>query len=133
MRFGSANNATTVLILLGFLMLGSALLPFAHAQPTVTATVNVGVSPYGVAYDPGKSEVFVVNDMSSTVSVISDTTNTVVANITVGSTPADIAYDSAKGEMFVSNTAVGTVSVISDSTNKVVANVTVGFDPRGVA
>ena len=96
-------HAVRALSLLAVLVLGSALLPFAHAQPTVVATVNVGQEPYGVAYDAPKGEVFVVNEGSYTVSVISDSTNKVIANIRVGSTPADIAYDPAKGEMFVSD------------------------------
>src|SRR5271169_2756603 len=97
--------AARALILLSLLMLGSAMLPFAHAQPTIAATVNVGPSPYGVAYDPVKGDVFVVNNGDGTVSVISDSSDTVIANVSVPGAPADVAYDSAKGEMFVSDTS----------------------------
>ncbi len=44
-----------------------------------------GVQPVAVAYDSGKGEVFVTNQDSDTVSVISDATIAVVASIPVGS------------------------------------------------
>jgi YVTN family beta-propeller protein len=127
------SNKTTSLILLALLVLTPAMVPFAHAQPTVVATVNVGAQPYGVAYDSGKGEVFVSNTNSNTTSVISDSNNAVVATVIVGSGPEGVTYDSAKGEVFVADTRVGIVSVISDASNKVIANVTVGKSPYRVA
>jgi YVTN family beta-propeller protein len=76
-----------------------------------------------VAYDSGKSEIFVANNGAASVSVISDSTNTVVANVTVGSGPVGVAYDSGKGEIFVANLNSNTVSVISDSPNLVAPSV----------
>ena len=94
-------------------------------------------SPYGVAYDSGKGEVFVTNLGSNNVSVISDVTNKVVATIPIGGSLASVAYDSGKGEVFVTNpnfvSNSGNVSVISDVTNKVVATIPVGAEPFGVA
>ena len=52
----------------------------------------MGSAPSAVAYDSGKSEVFVANYNSSSVSVIADNNNTVVANITVGTQPCALAY-----------------------------------------
>ena len=83
----SKSYISQVGVALAFLMIvifASALVPFTNAQ-TVSATVNVGVEPYGVAYDSSKGEVFVVDEASYAVSVISDNTNTIVANISVGS------------------------------------------------
>jgi YVTN family beta-propeller protein len=117
------SNKTTALIFLALLVLTSALVPFAHAQPTVVATVKVGATPYGVAYDSAKGEVFVSNSNGNTTSVISDSSNAVVATVAVGSTSYGIAYDSAKGEVFVGNSGSNTVFVISDSSNAVVATV----------
>jgi len=107
------------LFLLATLVIASSLVaPFARAQ-TVVATVPlpVGSHPAGIAYDSAKGEVFVANDGSNTVSVISDSTNTVVATVSVGSGPFGVAYDSAKGEVFVTNIDSDTVSVISDGTS----------------
>ena len=85
---------------------------------TVNATINLAAG--AIAYDPGKSEVFV--STSSGVSVISDKTNKVVANITGITTGfTTMAYDSAKGEIFVGS------QVISDANNTVVAQLPVGL------
>ncbi len=92
-----------------------------------------GAHPDKVAYDSGKGEVFVANEGSNNVSVISDSSNRVVASIPVGVNPQDVAYDSGKGEVFVSNGGSNNVSVISDSSNTVVATVNVGSDPNDVA
>jgi YVTN family beta-propeller protein len=77
------------------------------------ANITVGKSPYGVAYDSGKGEVFMANHGSNSVSVISDSSNSVVATVNVGNDPFGLAYDSAKGEVFVANEGYPIVSVIS--------------------
>jgi YVTN family beta-propeller protein len=99
----------------------------------VTATISVGASPTGVAYDSGKNEVFVSNSGYNTVSVISDSSNSVVATVTVETSPTGLAYDSGKGEIFVSNHGSNSVSVISDSNNVVVATIPVGTSPNNLA
>ena len=88
--------------------------------------------PEGVAYDSDKTEIFVANAGSGTVSVISDSTYAVVATIPAGNSPFGVAYDSSKSEIFVTNVGDDTVSVISDSSNTVVATVPVGDAPGGV-
>ena len=87
-------------------------------------------------FDSSKSEVFVANEGSGTVSVISDATNIVTASITVGSNPANVAFDSHLNEVFVSDYDSGsgnTVSVVSDTTNSVTATIIVGSAPYGLA
>ena len=98
-NYGSGQNSVSVI---------------SDATNTVVATIPVGTTPYGVAYDSGTNQIFVSNHASNSVSVISDSTNAVVATVPVGTTPAGIAYDSVKGEIFVTNLGDGTVSVISD-------------------
>ena len=88
---------------------------------------------YGVAYDSGKSEIFIANGDFDLVYVISDSTYTVVSDIPVGSKPVGIAYDSSNGELFVANYVSDLVSVISDSNNTVVANIAVGSQPIAAA
>jgi len=97
--------------------------------PSVVATIPVGTEPTGVAYDAAKGELFVTNENSGNVSVISDATNTVVASVPVGIGPSGAAYDSANGEVFVTNTHSNYVSVISDATDKVIATIPVGTGP----
>ena len=54
---------------------------------TVSTTVTVGSSPYGVAINPAGTYAYVANHGSNTVSVINTSTNTVSATVTVGSGP----------------------------------------------
>lgn len=96
-------------------------------------SVPVGTFPVDAAYDAARGQVFVVNQGSGTVSVISDSTDTVVATVGVGSGPTGIAYDAAQAEVFVANYYSSTVSVISDTTDTVVATVAVGAGPYGLA
>jgi YVTN family beta-propeller protein len=92
----------------------------------VVATITVGVGPIGVAYDQGKNEVFVSNELSSTVSIISDSNNQVIKTVNAGSGPEGLAYDSAKGEIYVADEVGGGFEAISDSSNTVVATNTFG-------
>jgi len=52
----------------------------------VVANVPVGDSPYGLAYDPAKNEVFVSNAGDGTLSVISDASDTTTTTSTSSST-----------------------------------------------
>ena len=114
-----------------FLVLFSANV-YAYEVIATIALENPG-GYYGIAYDPGRSEIFVANVDFDLVSVISDSTNAAVSNIVVGRQPVGIAYNSARGELFVANYASDSVSVISDSTRTVVANITVGRQPCALA
>jgi YVTN family beta-propeller protein len=99
-------------------------------------TIPVGEFPWGLAYDPGASEVWVTHWDSADISVVSDLTDSVTSSFSVGSTPHfGLAYDSAKGELFLADTLHGlsNVSVVSDSNDTVLATVPVGSEPYGVA
>ena len=61
------------------------------ATNTVTATVAVGTTPFGVAVTPDGTRVYVANSGSANVSVISTATNTVTATIAVGLAPIGVA------------------------------------------
>jgi YVTN family beta-propeller protein len=93
----------------------------------------VGGSPWGVAYDSAKGEIFVVNSAAGTVLVLSDSNYEVLATVSVGQQPYRAVYDSGKGEIFVANYGSSSVSVISDQTNKVVATIPVGASPASFA
>jgi YVTN family beta-propeller protein len=58
---------------------------------TVSATIPVGLTPFGVAVSPDGSKVYVANISSNTVSVIATATNTVSATIPVGLPPHFVA------------------------------------------
>jgi YVTN family beta-propeller protein len=90
-----------------------------------------GLGPQSIAYDSGKGEIFVADDYTQNVSVVSDTTNEVVATVPVGVDPDFLTYDSGRGEVFVSFPFSDHLSVISDSTNTVVANIPLSGAPYG--
>jgi YVTN family beta-propeller protein len=89
--------------------------------------------PSDAVYDEGRGEVFVSNEGSNSVSVISDLTNNVVATIAVGGFPFSVSYDNNKGEIYVAEQNSKNVSVISDVTNTVVSTFQVGNSPYGEA
>jgi YVTN family beta-propeller protein len=98
----------------------------------VLATVAVGNSSYGIAYDSGLGEVFVSNPESGNVSVISTATNKVVATIGLPlEYPEQLVYDSGQNEVFAINDQYdlyhSSVTVISDATNTVVGTITVPY------
>lgn len=99
-----------------------------HGSPTVI-TIGAGSYPRALGYDSEKNEVFVANEYSDNVSVISDSSDKIVATVSVENSPVSAAYDSDKGEVFVADSGSSDVSVISDLDNTVVANVTVGDTP----
>ena len=137
-RQGIPYALVTSLVILSLLVLSPLVITVAGAQQQslpLVAAVHLGASIGGgeMAYDSGKGEIFVADEDSKMVSVISDSSNEVVANITGFNEPQAAVYDSSKGEIFVSNYASNAVSVISDTSNKIVANISVGLDPAGLA
>jgi YVTN family beta-propeller protein len=89
----------------------------------VTATINVGGFPFGVAASPDGSKVYVTNEFDGTVSVIDATTNAVTATINVGQLPCGVATNSDGSKVYVANSSDNTVSVIITRTNKVTATI----------
>lgn len=81
----------------------------------VVATVPVGQTPSGIAFDPSDGDIYVANSASDTVSVIDGLSNMVVASVTVGTGPSGITFDSANGDIYVANGGSNTVSVIPTS------------------
>src|SRR6185369_14552096 len=75
---------------------------FAVAQDgslTFSGDVPVGVDPASVAVRPGTSEVWVVNTLSDSVSVVDAATHHVIDTIQVGDEPTDVVF--ANGRAFV--------------------------------
>ena len=103
------------------------------ATNTVTARVEVGQFPHGVAVAPDGKKVYVANSNSSNVSVIDTATNKVTATVDVGQFPYGIAVTPDGKKVYVANSNSSNVSVIDTATNKVTATVRVGQFPYGVA
>ncbi|MDY0128928.1 MAG: PKD domain-containing protein [Methanosarcina vacuolata] len=106
------------------------------ATNNVTATVDVGDGPFGVAVSPDGTKVYVTHQSNTGhVSVIDTATNKVTATVPVGSYPAGVAVTPNGKKVYVANDVRnnGTVSVIDTATNNVTATVPVGSYPIGVA
>ena len=118
------------------MMLSIFFLAFSEATPLSSGqsntTVSVGLSPYGVAYDPSNGYVYVANWGANTISVIDGNNNLVVATIKVGTGPYGIAFDPSNGNLYVADSESKQVSVIDGSNNSVVATIGVGTLPSQV-
>lgn len=84
---------------------------------------------------PDQSRVYVANNGSATVSVISTATNRVIATIPVGTPggPVGVAISPDGKALYVANAGANSVSVIATATNTVTATITVGSAPFGIA
>jgi YVTN family beta-propeller protein len=103
-------------------------------QGFVVATISVGNSPRGIAFNPNNGNLYVANALDGTVTVINGTTNTVVATIPVGVNPIDIAFNPNNGNLYVTNFVDNTVTVINGATNTVVGTpIPVGLTPNDIA
>jgi YVTN family beta-propeller protein len=108
---------------------GSSPLTKPDAPPSATNQY----APSLVAYDSLNRNLYVVNYLGNSVSVIDGRTNSVVTNVSVGSYPQGIAFDSSNGFIYVSNGNSSYVSVIDGNSNKVTDNITVEGEPSSMA
>jgi len=82
----------------------------------VIATVEVGQTPDAITFDSSNGNVYVANEGSSTVSVISGSNDSVIATIRRDE-PNAITYDVSNHDIYVTNGGSDTVSVIEGSNN----------------
>ncbi len=96
---------------------------------TLVKTLQVGTEPTGIAANPKRNEVYVVNSGSSNVSVIDAEQNKVVATIGVYGRPyfIDVSPDGRRG--YVANSGSDNVSVIDLDRRVVAATLRVGGNP----
>jgi YVTN family beta-propeller protein len=118
----------------------AALLPGALARATpepgggarigvpFETNVSVGHNPVAVAFDADNGSVYVANEDSHTVSVISAKTNKVIATIKTGSYLIGLGVNSETNQIDAvgGNDEGGTLSIINGHTNKVAATVSLG-------
>jgi YVTN family beta-propeller protein len=118
-----------------WLALVAAFVSLSTVAAAQSFTVAVGVqgTPVAVALNPITGQIYVANNGSATVTVISGATESVVATIPVGTTPSAIAVDALTNTIYVANSGSGNVSVISGATNAVIATVAVGTTPSALA
>jgi YVTN family beta-propeller protein len=108
------------------ILLAAALGAVDHAQAaSVIATVMVQNGPMGVGVNPVTDKVYVANNGSNSVSVISAATNTVVQtiNLGAGNGPKGVAVNKLTNRIYVSNSTSGTVSVIDGSSDSLLTTI----------
>ncbi|MCI4323491.1 MAG: PKD domain-containing protein [Thermoplasmata archaeon] len=96
-------------------------------------SVPVGSDPNSVGYDSATGQLFVANDGSNNVSVISVVNDSVVTSVAVGNDPDAVAYDSGTGLVFVANSGSDNVSAISAVNDSVLASIPVGSGHSALA
>lgn len=90
---------------------------------TLVSVINVGPYPSAIGYSSVSHDIYVTNEYSNTVTIISDSTNTVVKTIGVGTIPSGITTGSGdEGHLFMSNMGSANVTVINTTTNTVQFN-----------
>jgi YVTN family beta-propeller protein len=108
---------------------------FFKAAQAHSVTIPIrGHLPFGIAYNSANNNMYVANFGSSTVSVISGSTDSVIASILVGRLPHSIAYvPPHSNKLYVTNEGSDDVYVINGATNRVIKNIPVGDRPWGIA
>lgn len=96
---------------------------------TVIRTIGVGSNPTGLAANPKKNEVYVVNSGSANVSVIDAEHNKVVATIGVQGKPYFIDVTPDGHRAYVANSGSANVSVLDLDHRTVAATLRVGGSP----
>jgi len=99
---------------------------------TVVGTVAVGTTPRAVGVNPSSNKIYVPNYNSTSVSVISGTSNLVVATPAVGTYPYAVGVNSNTNKIYVPNFGSDTVSVIDGGDDTVLATPAVGSYPCAV-
>jgi YVTN family beta-propeller protein len=95
--------------------------------------VAVDSYPIGVAVNPVTKKVYVTNEFSNTLSVISGVTDSKADTVSVGSFPYGVAVNPFNDRVYVTNRGSNTVSVIDGPTNTKLSNIIVGNSPVGIA
>jgi len=91
---------------------------------TVSTTIGVGVSPLTAVITPNGAEVYVSDNGSNAVSVISTATDTVTSTVSVGSGPDALAVSPDGSKVYVGQSG-GEVSII-DTATKTVSTISTG-------
>jgi YVTN family beta-propeller protein len=103
------------------------------ASNKVTAVLNVGQGPSGVAVNRMGSRVYVSNQTDNTISVI-DTLDNSTSSIGVSLQPGALAVNAAGTRLFVANPSADSISIINTITKSLVSTVPLAANcqPEGI-
>jgi YVTN family beta-propeller protein len=94
---------------------------FDGATGRVLATILVGKAPMGLAVPPGTNKLYVGNEGSNSVSVISLTRREVIATINVGSRPHHMYASPDGSRVYVAEFGTNKIGVIDTMTDSLIA------------
>jgi len=92
---------------------GSTVTVVAAASQRVTASINVGDSPRGLAFDSQNDRLCVANAGTNDVSVIDPFTESVVQTTPAGACPDGVVFGPANQETYLTNAGTTTVTVLA--------------------
>ncbi len=106
-------------------------LPVVRAGPV---SVPVGEGPDAIAVDSANGTLFVANQYTNNVTLVSLATNTFLGSVPVGSGPCPgcLALDVPNGTVYVANSGSSNVTAISAALGGVSANIPVGSFPDAI-
>ncbi len=97
------------------------------------ATVAAAGGPWGVAFHPSGSEIWITNRRAKSISVIDVATRTVSGSIPAGRTPLGIAFDSTGARAYVASYGGDRIDVIDAASRLQIDRFPVDRGPSGVA
>lgn len=108
---------------------------------SLSATINLGGEPYGLAYDPANRYVYATEFTKPLVDVLNGSTDLLLTRVPVTELPSGIAYDSANQDLYVADASLyvpnpagdGNVSVIDGKTDTLVDTIPTQGYPWTVA
>lgn len=101
-------------------------------EQSVTGTVRLGATPFGIAVSPVSEQIFVLMGGTDEVWVIDPGKQEVVGKISVGEGPDGIAITPDGKRVFVANSRTGDMTVIDAETMQTQITIPVGKMPFGV-
>ena len=101
-------------------------------EQSITGTVRLGSSPFGVAVSPISEQVFILMGGTNEVWVVDPGEQSVVGKIPVGDGPDGIAVTPDGKRVFVANSRSGDLTVIDAETLRAQITIPVGKMPFGV-
>lgn len=94
-----------------------------------TEVIDVGMSPFYVRSNNDGTAIYVPNNLSDTVSVISTATDTVSDTISV-SGPSFVSFDQTQG--YISSISMNNITIFNSSTNALTGTIPVGATSLGI-
>jgi YVTN family beta-propeller protein len=104
----------------------------AQSAATFGQVVKLGATPSDVVLDEQRQRLYLVNQISNRVDILSTTTNSLIDNIPVGQGPLAAAISMDGAFLYVTNGASSTVSVIDLNGGGVIQTVSMPATPQGV-